>query len=220
MRYSFAIFDVCGTLYRSNTTFDFLEFYWREKNDRVLRLFFTLSGTMLGKAVWVILSNVYDRDLFRRLAVRTLFGERINDVDDAAKRFVKIVLSSKARSEVLHILDIQRSEGAEIVLLSASLCPVVRAIASELKIERYYCSSLEVKDDRFSGYFLDDVRGRKKEIFLKEISDSVEFVFVTDNKEDLSLLEYSSSPYVVVRRKHKKFWKVNKPAHANLLEVE
>lgn len=220
MRYSLAIFDVCGTLYRANTTFDFLEFYWREKNNRRLRLFFYLSRTTLGKAAWVILSKIYGQDLFRRLAVRTLFGERVDAIDDAAQRFVKVVLSSRVRSEVFHILDVQRSLGAEIVLLSGSLCPVVRAIAFELKIERCHCSSLEEKDGILSGYFSDDVRGRKKEIFLKEISNSVEFVFVTDNKEDLPLLEFSSSPYIVVRRKHKKFWKVNKPAHAILLEVE
>ncbi len=220
MRYPLAIFDVCGTLYRSNTTFDFIEFYWKEKSHKILRLFFTLSRTIIGKAVWIMLSKLYNQEIFRILAVRSLSGERMDDVDDAAQRFVKNVLSFKTRSNVFHILDLQRKQGAEIVLLSASLCPVVKAIASELRIERYYCSSLEVISGRLSGRYLNDVRGRKKEIFLKEISDSTNFVFVTDNKEDLPLLEFSSSPYIVVKKRHKNFWQLKKPVHASLIEVE
>ncbi len=215
-----AVFDVCGTLYRSNTTFDFLEFYWKERKHRVFLLFFRLSRTMIGRIFWLILSNLYDRELFRRLAVRTLRGQIPSDVDDAARKFVKTVLPSKRISEVFILMDIYRRDGAEIVLLSASLDPVVKAIASELNIRRYFCSLLEEKDRQYSGNYYEDIRGCKKEIFLNEIGECVEFVFVTDNKEDLPLLEYSTLPYIVVRKKYKKFWKINQPTHANLMEIE
>ena len=41
------LFDICGTIYRSNTTFDFLEFYLKE--NKCFRLYRAIYKSFLGR---------------------------------------------------------------------------------------------------------------------------------------------------------------------------
>ena len=214
-----SIFDICGTLYRSNTTHDFLEYYWSKKNNLCFRLFFKVSRTKAIKFIWIILSKVFGTDIFRILAVRTLRGEKKADVDALAHTFVKNYLPSRIRSEIFALLNEQRNSGAEIVLMSASIYPVVKAIATMLKIEQYFCSMIADEHDILLGYLSFDMHGRKKEVFLKNFDSKKKFTFVTDNKEDLPLIELSAFPYIVTRKKNMKFWKTRQPTNAHIIEV-
>lgn len=220
MGHRLAVFDICGTLYRSNTTFDFLDFYWKEKEYAGPCLFFKLSRTKIGKIVWVLISKVARRDIFRILAVRTLKDEKLAEVNAAAEKFVKDYLPSRARQEVFELLSDQRRIGSEIILMSASICPVVKAIADQVGIQQYYCSELAGSDGKLLGYISHDIHGRKKELFLNKFQKDTEFVFVTDNKEDLPLLRMSSKPYIVAQKKDKGFWSTKRDLKASIIEVK
>src|SRR5262249_7097311 len=101
-----ALFDVCGTLYTSNTTFDFLEYYWSKKGG--LRFFFfRLSRSVLGRALWKLISHIWGRDLFRIASIRTLAGERCDEVQSIAQIFVRDVLATR---HIVPVLDIVREQ--------------------------------------------------------------------------------------------------------------
>lgn len=213
------IFDVCGTLYNSNTTFDFLEFYWSRKGAHLSLVFLRLSRSLIGKIFWAVASRVSGKDLFRTVAIRTLAGERCDAVEAVAQTFAHDILASRSISPVIELFRAQRLSGARLVLLSASICPVVRAIAINLSADGYYCTSLVVNDGRYGGSIERDMRGIKKQVYLQEMERGGDFTFVTNNREDLPLLEIASTAYIVARNKDLKFWKSRMPAHARLIEV-
>lgn len=218
-RCSLVIFDVCGTLYRSNTTFDFISFYWRKKKSRWIYPFLRLSRTKAGKIAWVVLSKIWGRELFRSIAIRTLAGQRVHKVDEAAQQFVKEVLAGKENPAVFSLLETQRASGCEVLLVSASIAPVIKAIANELDVDGYFCSTLEEADGRYLGRLQDDLKGRKKEVYWNKLNREKPFMFVTDNKEDLPLLHICDQPYVVVKTNSRKFWDCSGLHNAVFIEV-
>jgi len=220
MTRSVAIFDICGTLYRSNTTFDFLDFYWRERGATWHRHFVRALRSPPGKATHRILSWVMHKDIFRALAVRTLAGQAAVDVEVMARRFVREFLAERRHQEVFALMDSERKAGAKIVLMSSSIHPVVRAVATALDVDRYFCSHLAEVEGRLLGYFSSDIRGKKHDVFEKNYVYEDEFLFVTDNKEDLPLLKKSTCAYIVTSKRRQSFWGANKHKFFNIILVK
>lgn len=68
--------DICGTLYLSNTTFDFLNFYF-SKNS-LWTLFHYIYTSIIGRLINKTFINIVGVDVTRMLAV--LFLKGLNEV--------------------------------------------------------------------------------------------------------------------------------------------
>lgn len=86
------IFDVCWTLYKSNTTFDFINFFHKSRggnfyvsilNNKLIKNFLLLIGRSLGI------------DIYRYLYILSLKGYTKEQLEYIAKNYVKNVLSDK-----------------------------------------------------------------------------------------------------------------------------
>src|SRR5690606_27224637 len=83
-----------------------------------------------------------------------------------------------------------RRDGKEVILLSASIEPVIEVIADMLKVDGYYCTELEKRNGKYTGKVIQDIEGRKlQRIQPNYVLEGVELLFYTDNKEDLPLLK-------------------------------
>lgn len=190
------VFDVCGTLYNSNTTFDFIEHFLASKSRKTI-----LTNKILRK-ILAVFSYIYGEDLARKLIIRKLSGVSKFDLEKSAKSFVKTVLAHKKIDLVHKILIEQNNQVNEIVLCSASLDVIVNEIANELNVKKHYASELEVssKDKTYTGRLKSDLQG-KKSLLFKEI-DWV----LTDNKDDLDIISISKKSTIVSFKKDIKFW--------------
>lgn len=191
------IFDVCGTLYDSNTTMDFCK--WLSKGKRFRYLLFVLSSTP-GKAFNKLSVSLFKFDLTRNVHIYTLRGNSPQFIEVEAKKFVESSLSIK-KIERVHELLAQFNKD-DTILVSASIEPVIKAVAESLGIKRYYATSLRINEEGYTGAISLDLLGNKASLFEDNVIDLV----VTDNKTDYSLCKLADRVIIVSKKKNLGFW--------------
>lgn len=191
------IFDICGTLYSSNTTMDFCEFRCEKK---LIKFILILSKSFLGKVVNKILIKFFKFDFIRKMHIKTLVDLKKEKIENDAIRFVKFFLKSKKNNEVHKLLDnfIKKN----IILVSATIDPVAKAISEELGGLSYISTTLEYSENRSTGRIKNDLLGNKQ-LHFKD--DQVNFI-VTDNKSDLKLCQKATKVMIVSKSKNLNFW--------------
>lgn len=198
------IFDVCGTLYRSNTTYDFLLYYFRRhdlRKYRILRL-----GLSLPIKVLVVVSSKtgWKWDLRKHL-IGLLSGEPEAKLRAAATHFVADWLTGREIDDVHTLLQEAKYQGHPVTLASGSLAPVIQAIADRLNVDGYHASTLETDAHGvLTGKYLSDIKGCKEQaLHLKDHS----YILATDNLDDLPLIQKAQNAYIVTKRKNLGKWK-------------
>jgi HAD superfamily phosphoserine phosphatase-like hydrolase len=200
-----AVFDVCGTLYRANTTYDFIEYYLRGrswlkyKTLRICRLRMFIP-------LWYAVKILAKCDALRLFGVRLLSGRHIEDVRAAAVDFVVSVLASKKNECTMALLLSLRQQGYEIVLASASISFVVEAIAAVLNVKTALACQLETSGSFLTGRYAHDVCGRKHDAVARAFPSYKELAVITDNREDVPLLRLASKRWVVCSQKKRRRW--------------
>ena len=187
------LFDICGTIYRSNTTFDFLEFYLKE--NKRFRLYRAIYKSFFWKIINRALRSWLHYDLTRILALRFLKGTSYSELSKQAKLFTEVYLSQVRNIEIYntieHLISIDKSK---VLLVSATIDVVAEAVADSLHCEQYYSTALEYKDGACTGKMVKDLLGNKC-MFLNEkgILHQIKSFF-TDDLTDADVLEYSEIP--------------------------
>jgi HAD superfamily phosphoserine phosphatase-like hydrolase len=202
-----AIFDVCGTLYESNTTFDFLEFFF-EKNNKFAFFILKMRRRGVGLFLLKLLYKVSKHDFYRAYVVSRLAGYRLEDVNEQSVRFVNDVLPAKENKAITKMLRDFKNRGYYIVLASGSLFCVVAEIAKTVGADDFFGSRLEVRNDLLTGLYIEDILHNKKDVLLRRYNDYTEIIVVTDNKTDFELLNFATKGYVICNsKKICKYWK-------------
>lgn len=189
-------FDVCGTLYRSNTTYDFVRF--------LFPLFSRLIFSIPARAINKLSVRFFDFDLIRYCAIRKLRGMHKDLLYTKAEEFVNDILCDlilRKTHELLSTFNID-----EVCLISASIDPIINAIAKELGIVNWYSSELDYSNNVCLGVLKKDLLGKKHVLF--EVN-SFE-IMVTDNKSDLRFVLKTNKSYLIASKKTLDFWKKNK----------
>lgn len=216
------ICDVCDTLYDSNTTFDFLRFFFGKTHSvkNFLLNCFTNHYSPIFIAL-LVFGKAFKTDVVKKVSLRLLRGERWEDVDREAGQFLQDVLHKKRNANVFEILRHQRAEGSRIVLMSSSIDVVVRHIAKHLGAE-FFASQLNVNDGVIVGTLQTDLQGRKHELLAQlRTPDETKLVVITDNFTDLQLLKGADEQFVVIRTSSAKSkWSGIKPhfVHMNVVD--
>ncbi|MDE9444683.1 hypothetical protein KKJ04_03385 [Xenorhabdus bovienii] len=194
------ILDVCGTLYHSNTTFDFIDYFLDKKNKCIIKR--KLLKFWIFKFFFIVLGKLFKNDIYRRLYIRLLKDFPQNELTKEAKIFTKEILETKKILQIHNIIDDIKKD--DIIICSASLDIVIKEISSILNIKNYFATNLIFEGGYCLGEIRHDLLGRKDKLFNK-----VDLV-ITDNKSDLLLIKKSSKYIIVSEKKNLYFWKKNK----------
>ena len=193
-----ALFDVCDTLYRANTTVGFLDDFlgtrasYRRRRwlvtSRASPLFYPAAASM----------RFLPLEFARALLVRALAGFDRAELQRAARRYVDEQLARLVNVSVLERLEHHRREGDRVVLASSSLDLVVAEIAGRLGVE-YRASRLGFAGERCTGRIDDDLTGRKQDVAagLRTATPGLLHVY-TDNRSDEALLGVADKAVIVV----------------------
>ncbi|EPM2311058.1 hypothetical protein ACTK7M_000503 [Escherichia albertii] len=194
------VFDVCGTIYASNTTFDFIIEY-HKTHGNMYKYFF--AKTLLSFPFKIL--NRLHLFSIRNSLIQTLKGESRINLEHFGTKFVNEFLSGKQKEITINILN---KELLNSILISASVDPVINAVSKKLNVKAY-SSLLEYNCDGIcTGKLSSDLKGIK--------SSKVDFnnldLVVTDNMSDIDLIKKSKLAYLIIHKNNKGRWlhKLNK----------
>lgn len=201
------IFDICGTLYKSNTTYDFLKFYLKNHNTLKYLLFISLFS-LPAKVVWKLFYFFKKDKLIRAIFINFFKNEPVNKIEQSAVLFVEKILPGKKIEQVHRLLEKSRAKSnAEIWLVSASVTPVVKAIASKLNVKNFLASELEIKKGTFTGQILRDLESRKDIILDERSVFNNDVHSYTDSRKDELLVKRSVAAYIVCKKEQMGYWR-------------
>lgn len=200
------IVDVCGTLVRDDTTLGLLEWHFRRgRRWRLHGLRLLTSRRSPMRLGFAVAERISGRHMLKHLLVRWLKGGRPEELAASANEYARWLLAERRTPAVC---DAIQAHGRPLVLASASLEPVVAALAAELGAQ-FVASTLELKDGRYTGRYGKDMTGKKRAALQELLGAEVleNSVVISDNLTDRSLLEAASAAYVVLHRpEHRQRW--------------
>lgn len=205
--------DIDDSLFRSNTTFDFLEYAAR--NDGVLRTWLRIY-TRRWSPVFLFLTAlgaVIRRDVVRERGIRLLAGMEKKRIQTLAFAFYDEWLAPRINTEVETLLNRHPESGRYLV--SSTLEPVAMAIASRLGVD-FRASQLEEVNGRLTGRMTLDLTGEKHAIAvaLREQNPSARLIVITDNRSDRKLVEMAEERFVIVHSESDRlFWSDLHPSY-------
>lgn len=210
------VFDVCGTLFRSNTTYDFLCYYFKKKNKGKYALC-RIGVSLPSKVLITVFSKMGVRVGLRPFLIALLQDENVEEVGVQARAFVLDYLYTRKNVKVHDILDQALEQQKRVVLASASLDPVVKAIAEDLHVKESIASVLgQGRGPQYTGVLVQDIKGNKLS-YLQSLLDlnNTELVVITDNLDDIALIQSAGEAHIVSKNRHLQKWKSLLSNHPN-----
>lgn len=189
--------DLCDTLYPENTTIGFV--------NNLVKNRYILSNSKIFKLISKVLFIVTRIDLLRKIYVGKLNNYQRDDLLRAAEVYLNQL---KPNTKILKIIEQHRKDGFDLILVSASLDPIVEMASRKFGFTSFYSSKLGYDNEcRCTGILVDDLLGNKLNT-IKEIKKNyTELIFLTDNKSDYSCEILCEHFYAVVpKNKKRDFW--------------
>jgi len=207
------VFDVCDTLFYSNTTFDFLRFVLAQRGSggkqNLLKLLSAKwSPLFVGLVVW---QKVAGGDPVKAVALHLLAGISRAELYELGRRFVAEFLPARRIARTHELLAGLAQTQTRVLLLSASLDPVIAALAEALGPVEFVSSQLEYDAQGIcTGRLQQELTGRKQDALQKLLTGRTEplrLAVATDNFTDHGLVSQAAVRYVVVHNAAaKQFW--------------
>lgn len=196
------IVDICGTLYNSNTTFDFLDFFLKGKSYVFFR---KISKTLLWRILNKIIISLTAFDLTRNLAVNHLKGKSKLELKTAMELFYDKLIDRKYEN-IFAIVNQLKQEN-RVILASATLDFIAEKIANEIDIKEYFSTELLYNHNGYcTGKICRDLLGNKFKILESERVISPYYMTITDNFSDLDILLKSEKKKIISTESNNKYW--------------
>ncbi len=193
-----AFFDVDYTILSSNSATLFVKFLMKEKRVGI--------GALLNNLQYVLRYKLNLLD-FERLAEREaakFSGMEEREMIELCERWFEEMVVSYIYREAVEKIEEHRSEGHELVLLSAATVYLARPLARNLDIPHYLCNRLEIDGaSRFTGKLVKPFcYGRGKVHWAEELARErgmslADSYYYSDSITDLPVLERFGRPVVV-----------------------
>lgn len=208
MKKKILILDICGTIYDSNTTFDFLDYYFSLKKNNKYRILLILKKIYFIRKLNGIIYKLFNKDFLRIYGTSLLKNSEVEEVRKKTEIFCKEILENKKKKKIIEIIEKLKKNNYTIIIVSGTYDFIASAIADTLKIEFFYGSVLAKRDGYYLGKIEKDILLKKEEIVRKkkEENKESELYLLTDNITDSNLLSYMKYSYIVINPKNKKFW--------------
>ena len=205
--------DVCDTLFKSNTTFDFILYVIEKKKKHLLFFFYLLTSKKSPLFfVLIIIGKIGHWDLVKNLALKFLKGMPFGELNSLAETFYFDFLVQRSNEHVFKLLPTENHDGT--VLLSSSIDIVVSIIAKENNLN-FESSRLEWHQGNATGNLEIDLTGQKHEI-AKRIAATGNFnqlQVITDNRSDWELVKLADERFVIIKEESEKvFWHELRPS--------
>ena len=205
------ITDVCGTLVYDDTTLGLLKQHFSQQPERRWRLPMLRALTAhrspfrLGIAV---IENLTGKHVLKHLLVRMLKDDTVSSLELNAEVYAKWLLENRKVPSVWQVIA-PAIKDKHIILASASLQPIVSALAKQLDV-RFVASELESSDGVLTGRYKLDLTGLKLQALSDLIGIDLSSRFydaISDNITDQELLSGAKRAYVVLHKaSHKERW--------------
>ena len=183
--------DLCGTLVKENTTFDFFEKFVLPKKSLFFR--FLWRSRLFFLITLALRCTPFYFDFTKILCVYALKGYTRRELNNMAVSYVKELSFSPF---LLSIINQYIAAGYMPVIISASLDFIVSMVCEELGVPRFYSTELLYSIDGVcEGKMHVNLQG-KKSVFIKK----VEFrnsIFITDNFDDANCINLVNDFFAV-----------------------
>lgn len=194
-----AIFDVCHTLFKANTTAGFISRLQCQHGSWKQRLLVLLIRNRLSPIRYAALlySKLTKHDAPRDILIGTLTGYSETDLQTAAQEYAEDLFANQKIPQTHALLAEAQRSGAQVVLVSNSLDVVIQAIAQRFDCESV-ASELAFEDGVCLGQLSRSLTG-KKHIAIAELLETpgANIIVCTDNRSDAELLRRASRRIVV-----------------------
>lgn len=201
-----AIFDVCDTIYKTNTTFKFLDYYL--VNDKKYIFFRKITKLFPVKVLNFFLYKVFKKDLMRYFGTLFLRGKEIEEVQKYTHKFVYTNLVSDIKDSTVEMMNVYKDKGYKIVLMSGSYLFIIKEVAKYFNIDFFYASKLKIVNRFYTGKYDRDILLSKYELLKKEFKNFDKLVVVSNNKTDLELMQFADQSFAICNKEDDlKFWK-------------
>jgi phosphoserine phosphatase len=206
---AYRIVDVCGTLVHDDTTLGLLRWHFaRQSRWRLWVLQCLTARWSPARFLVTVAEKVTGRHLLKHGLVRLLKDDAVVDVEKSALQYADWLLAHRRVASVAAVLANSVEQGV-LVLASASLQPVVRALSSRLGVD-YVASTLETVNGIHLGRYASDLTGRKMAALDARLPPgwrSAGYLAISDNLTDRDLLEGAAHAYVVLHApRHRARW--------------
>lgn len=200
-----AFFDICGTLYKENTTFSFIDTL--EEDNLVIK---NILNSFLLKAISAIVYKLTNFDLLKKIKINRLKNKNVKEIELLCLSHVANKLTK--RKEVFDILDMLKNDNYKIILVSATIEPIAKSIAQLVGDLEYYSTSLSKIGEHYTGTVKNELYHKKYKI-VADVLASNEYrdsIFITDNVPDLQACKLCERALAIVNNERSKyFWVKN-----------
>ncbi|MCA9372499.1 HAD family phosphatase [Candidatus Woesebacteria bacterium] len=191
-----AFFDVDYTLYKGFTT---IQFFYAFANKYHLTDLITERKQMEAE----IEAGTIDQHRLTQwsmgLSAKVVAGLSVEEVAAQVRTTVKA--EGEFFPWAMDLLEFLRKKQFKIYLISASIEPMIAEIATELGVERYFSTILEVKDGVYTGQRANVRNGQSKldalNQVIDEISEENNVIAFGDSDGDVPMLAAADIGFVV-----------------------
>lgn len=199
------LIDICGTIYRSNTTFDFMAFHFSA--EPWFRRFQRVRKCRYISAINSKIQYYFGIDIIRYVLIRHLKGYSRTELSLMVETFYNDFLKCRINKQVIEIIEKKRKEGYKLVIVSATLDCISKEIANRLNIPMQFSSTLSYNSKGIcNGFLQQDILGNKGKS-LQSIGMVGRFEgIITDNYSDLDIIKLSRYVYLIQNENRNFFW--------------
>jgi HAD superfamily phosphoserine phosphatase-like hydrolase len=200
-----AVFDVCDTIYRVNTTFSFLDHFF--ENNKKYQFYRKMTKFFPIRVVNYFFYKLFKKDIIRLYGTYFLKGKTVEEVQKYTQKFVCNDLVKEIKNSIYEMIRNYKNQGYKIVLMSGSYTFVIEEVAKYFNADYFFASKLIVINEHYTGKYDNDIIFTKYEILKREFNQIDKLVVVSNNKSDLKLMQFAQKSFAVCNRESDtKFW--------------
>ncbi len=186
-----AVFDVCGTITKTNNTSAFIGFVLARDNPFRYGLFL-LVRILSSLFSFLGIRSIFGRDRLRDCQIALLRGYSPARIEEMSELYVDdLVRKGLLNGEILEAIKREKEAGRTVFLVSAAIEPPIMAIAARLRVAGYFSSKLEIENGRCTGRLRADLLGDKQSIVARMPAhvDWRDSAVYSDSVEDSAFME-------------------------------
>lgn len=197
------LLDICGTIFRSNTTFDFLDYTFRFNHS--YRRYRRFSKLFVCRVVTGLIYRLFKNDIKRKFFLRFLKGYTSEELQQMVHNFYQSFLLERINEPIVNRV---KETSHNVVIVSATIEPIAKTVANKLGIKHYYSTELEYDEyGKCTGNIKNDLLGRKLSTLLNNEILPTYALTISDDITDLPLFKKSESSIIVTPNKRLIKWK-------------